>query len=280
MDDKHMPWISDRFVKNCIITSFLVCSILVGVFSYSQLTFAQPVFDRSDGSSVIEPMEGNVLWDQSDNASDTDIVSQDFIDVVFDTYDARAADDFLVPEGFLWTIETVKVFGTFDNVIPDAVQSLDVVFFRDEGGFPGEIVGGCNYTNILPEDINDPSFIINLPTRCILTSGTYWMSVRANMLFLPNGQWFWNENTVQTLSPFVWGNPGNGFGTGCLTFSYAQDECRADFPDLTFQLMGREQPFPQVPTLGTLGLAVFSIALGLLCVIYYRKTKKQQTVKG
>lgn len=83
-----MPWISDRFVKNCIITSFLVCSILVGVFSYSQLTFAQPVFDRSDGSSVIEPMEGNVLWDQSDNASDTDIVSQDFIDVIFDTFDA------------------------------------------------------------------------------------------------------------------------------------------------------------------------------------------------
>jgi len=275
-----MPWISDWFARDCLITSFLVCSIFVAVFCFSQPTFAvSPELERSNVSSVVVPIEDNVLWDHSDNASNTDIVSQDFIDVIFDTFDARAADDFLVPDGFLWSVETVKVVGIFD-VTPDPVQSLDVVFFRDEGGFPGEIVGGCNFNNILPEDINDPSFIINLPTRCILTPGTYWMSVRANMLFIPEGQWFWNENTVQTLSPFVWENPGNGFGTGCLTFSYAQAECDAFFPDLTFQLIGEKQPFPQVPTLGTLGIAILSIALGLLCVIYYRKTKKQQTVKG
>jgi len=106
------------------------------------------------------------------------------------------------------------------------------------------------------------------------------MSVRANMLFDPDGQWFWNERTVQTLSPFVWENPGDGFKTGCLTFSYAQAECDADFPDLLFQLMGEERPFPQVPALGTLGLIVLSVALGLVLVIYYRKTKKQQTLRG
>ena len=62
-----MPWISEWFAKNCIITSFLVCSIFVAVLCLSQLTFAQPDFDRSDGSSVIAPVEGNILWDQSDN---------------------------------------------------------------------------------------------------------------------------------------------------------------------------------------------------------------------
>jgi len=119
-------------------------------------------------------MEGNVLWDQSDNSSDADIVSQDFIDDgVFDVFDARAADDFLVPDGFLWSVETVKVFGTFDKDVPDVVQSLDVVFFADEGGFPGKLVRGCSYIDILPEDINDPSFIINLPSPCILIPGTY-----------------------------------------------------------------------------------------------------------
>jgi len=97
-----MPWISDRFAKNSAITSFLVCSIFVAVFCFSHLTFAQPVFEISNVSPVIIPIEDNVLWDQSDNASDTDIVSQDFIDVIFDTFDARAADDFLVPDGFLW----------------------------------------------------------------------------------------------------------------------------------------------------------------------------------
>jgi len=275
-----MPWISARIVKNCILTSFIVCSIFLGVLCFTPLTFAQPVFDRSDGSTVVEPMEIDVLWDQSDNESNTDIVSMDFIDVIFDTFDSRAADDFLVPDGFLWTVDTVKVFGTFDGAAPDSLQSLDVVFFRDEGGFPGEIVRGCDYVNILPVDIDDPSFLINLPTPCFLRPGTYWMSVRANMLFIPNGQWFWNENTVQTLSPFVWENPGNGFGTGCITFMYAQAECGADFPDLLFQLMGEEHPFPQVPALGTLGLAILSIALGLICVMYYRKTKKQRIVRG
>ncbi len=275
-----MPGISNGFTKNCINTSLMICSIFVAVFCFSHLTFAQPVFDRSDGSSVIVPMKGNILWEQTDNASDTDIVSQDFIDVIFDTFDSRAADDFLIPDGFLWKIETVKVFGTFDGAAPDSLQSLDVVFFTDEGGFPGELIDRCNYINILPVDINDPSFLINLTKPCILTPGTYWMSVRANMLFLPNGQWFWNENTVQTLNPFVWENPGDGFGTGCLNFSYAQAECDADFPDLTFQLMGEEQPYPVVPALGTLGLAILSIALGLLCIIYYRKTKKQETPIG
>lgn len=276
-----MRWIPELPEKNCINTSLLVCSIYIAIFCFSQLTFAvSPDLERSDGSSVIVPIEGNVLWDQSDNSSVSDIVSQDFIGGIFDIFDARAADDFLVPDGLLWSVETVKVFGTFDDIMPDVVQSLDVVFFADEGGFPGEIVRRCSYNNILPEDINDPSFIINLPTPCRLAQGTYWMSVRANMLFLPDGQWFWNERTVQTLSPFVWENPGDGFGTGCLTFSYAQAECEADFPDLMFQLIGEERPFALVPTLGTSGLAILSVALGLVGVIYYRKTKKQQTLRG
>ena len=278
-----MPRISERFVKDCIITSFLVCSIFFAVFCFSPLTLAAtPDMERLGASPVFAPVEGNILWDQSDNSSDTDIVSQDFIGGggIFDIYDASAADDFLVPDGFLWSVETIKVFGTFDNITPDAVQSLDVFFFADEGGFPGELVRGCIYKDIQPEDIDDPSFIINLPRPCILTQGTYWMSVRANMLFLPDGQWFWNERTVQTLSPFVWENPGDGFGTGCITFSYAQADCDAVFPDLTFQMIGEEKPFPQVPALGTLGLAVLSVALGLAWIVYYRKTKKQQTVRG
>jgi exosortase sorting signal-containing protein len=277
-----MPWISNRFVKNYVTTFLIVCTVFISVFCISPLTLAlTPDMERLGAPHAFAPMEGNILWDQSDNVSTSDIVSQDFIDGggIFDIYDARAADDFLVPDGFLWSVETVKVFGTFDNALPDVVQSLDVVFFADEGGFPGEVVSKCDYKNVLPEDINDPSFIINLPRPCILTPGTYWMSVRANMLFLPDGQWFWNERTAQTLSPFVWENPGNGFGTGCITFSHAQADCDADFPDLTFQVIGVERPFPAVPTLGTLGLAVLSAALGLAGIIYYRKTRKQQIVR-
>ncbi len=275
-----MQSISNWFTKNSMITSFIVCSIFLSVLCFTPLTFAQPVFDRSDGSTVVVPMNVDVLWDQSDNESDTDIVSQDFIDVIFDTFDARAADDFLVPDGYLWLIDTVKVFGTFDGAAPDAIQSLDVVFYRDEDGFPGPIVNSCNYLNILPLDIDDPSFLINLPSTCTLRPGTYWISVRANMLFNPHGQWFWNERTVQTLNPFVWENPGNGFGTGCISYRYAQAECGSDFPDLTFQLVGQEQVFPAVPALSTLGLIILSIAFGFILVTRYRKVNKLERMKN
>lgn len=271
----------DRFLESVISPSSQICTIFIVILSLSQLTFAMPAFDRSDGSTVVVPMEIDVLWDQTENTSDTDIVSQDFIDGgVFKIFDSRAGDDFLVPEGLLWTVESVKVFGTFDGAAPDSLQSLDVVFFNDKGGFPGEPITSCDYINIQPEDINDPSFLINLPTPCFLRPGTYWISVRANMLFLPNGQWFWNENTIQTLNPFVWENPGDGFGTGCITFSYAEADCDADFPDLSFQLIGEEQPFPQVPALGALGLAILSLALGLVWVIYYRKVKKSERINN
>ena len=98
------------------------------------------------------------------------------------------------------------------------------------------------------------------------------------MLFLPNGQWFWNERTVQNLNPFVWENPGNGFGTGCISYSYAVEDCGADFPDLTFQLVGEESPFPQVPTLNSVGLVILSLALGIFLIMYYRRLSKQNGI--
>lgn len=253
----------------CVFILFLSCAIF-----NPQIAVAQ-ILERSDGSTVVVPMNVNVLWDQSDNKSDTDIVSQDFIDLIFDTFDSRAGDDFLVPEGFGWSVESVKVFGTFDGAAPDTIQSLDVVFYRDEAELPGAIVSDCNYLNIQPVNINDPSFHINLPSPCSLRPGTYWMSVRANMLFLPNGQWFWNENTVQTLNPFAWENPGNGFGTGCISYSYAMAECGAEFPDLSFQLIGQKALFPQVPALNTIGLVLLSLALGILMMLHYRRQRKQ-----
>lgn len=222
-----------------------------------------------------------MLWDQSDNPSDTHVVSQDFVDgVPFDQFDTRAADDFLVPDGFLWLIDTVKVFGTFDGAAPNNLQSLDVDFYKDEGGLPGDLVPTCVFDNILPVDIDDPSFMINLPTTCKLRPGTYWMSVRANMLFNPDGQWFWNERAVQTLNPFVWENPGNGFNTGCTSYSYAIDGCGPKFPDLLFQLVGQEQLFPVVPALSTAGLIILSIAFGFMLAIYYRRVNRPERMKS
>ncbi|MFI5322704.1 MAG: hypothetical protein ACHQ6U_04050 [Thermodesulfobacteriota bacterium] len=148
------------------------------------------------------------MWDQGNNISDADISSQDFIDGAgaFDIYDSRAADDFLVPEDVFLRVRTFITYGAFDDIEPNLVQSLDIVFLSDRGGLPGDEIPECVYKDILPHDLNDPSFITDLPKPRVLLPGKYWVSVQANMLFLPNGQWFWFERTFQMLSPFVWEN--------------------------------------------------------------------------
>lgn len=256
-----------RQSKINLLKSFSILSAILAALTYSHVALAigpDMQLSAPPPAVIIEPED--VLWDQTADVSDTDITSQDFIDGggVFDIYDTRAADDFLVPDGFRWSIRTVRVLGMFDTT-PDPPQSLDVLFYWDDDGLPGEVIESCRFEKILPEDLLDPNFTINLPERrCNLRPGQYWMSVRANMLFLPNGQWFWNENTVQRLNPFVWENPGNGFGTGCTVFSPAQADCGAIFPDLSFQLIGEEQPFPAVPTLSRWGMFAVAAALGLV----------------
>ncbi len=242
-----------------------ICSLFNAVFFLSSGAFAiSPLMEDADTPPAVS-VPPDTLWDQSDNISSSDISSQDFTDGggAFDQYDSRAADDFLVPEGLYWVVNTVRVFGAFDDSTPDLINSVDVVFFADNEGLPGQLVTQCVYDDILPEDITVPIFLINLPHTCLLQPGIYWVSVRANIAFIQNGQWFWYERTVQTLSPFVWENPGDGFSTGCVSFTPAQDDCGADFPDLVFQIIGRELSIVRpIPTLNEWGMMAAAVILG------------------
>ena len=84
------------------------------------------------------------------------------------------------------------------------------------------------------------NFSIPLPTNLVLTSGTYWVSVQANMDFTPGGEWGWTDRTVTSNSPAVWQNPGGGFGTPCTTYGRRGATCGIDptAPDQIFQIVG------------------------------------------
>ena len=60
---------------------------------------------------------------------------------------------------------------------------------------------------------------LHRPVR--LEPGTYWLSVRANMSFSV-GQWGWEVVSQATGSVASWKNPGDGFGTGCTTYTDMQ----------------------------------------------------------
>ncbi|MCI0481787.1 MAG: IPTL-CTERM sorting domain-containing protein [Candidatus Dadabacteria bacterium] len=257
-----------------------ICLLFNAVFflSSSELAQSQLMEDTDTPPAVSVPPD--TLWNQTDNISSSDIASQDFTDGggSLDQYDSRAADDFLVPEGFFWIIDTVRVFGAFDDTTPDLIDSVDVDFYVDRDGLPGQLIAQCVYDDVLPDDLTNPEFTINLPHTCLLQPGIYWVSVRANIAFIQNGQWFWFERTVQTLSPFVWQNPGDGFSTGCIRFTPAQADCGADFPDLVFQIIGRESSIVRpIPTLSEWGMMAAAVILGFagLGAFYLRRKCSQ-----
>ncbi len=247
------------------------------VFLPTRSLAVSPLMEDIDTPPAVS-VPPDVLWDQTAGISSADISSQDFRDGggSFDHFDTRAADDFRVPEGFFWVIDNIRAFGAFDDTTPDLIDSLNIYFFADKDGLPGNEIARCVYQDILPEDITVPDFVIDLPFPCKLEPGLYWVSVQANIGFIQNGQWFWHENTVETLNPFVWENPGDGFGTGCVKFSPAQADCGADFPDLAFQLAGREVPVIRpIPTLSEWGMIAVAGALGLLGIGATALTRKK-----
>lgn len=268
-DLKHCP--------SLYLKIFIVCILLGAVsFVWSSENAAGQLMEDIDTPPFI-PLIPDVLWDQTAGISPADISSQNFTDGggAFDQFDTRAADDFLVPDGFVWIIDTVVVIGAFDGMSPDLIESLNVYFFTDGDGLPDKEIPECVYENILPEDITVPNFVIDLPEKCKLLPGLYWVSVQTNISFTVSGQWFWHENTVQRLSPFAWENPGDGFTTGCVKFSPAQADCGADEPDLSFQLAGREVPIIRpIPTLGEWGMVVTAVMLGFIAIAAFAVKKR------
>ncbi len=186
---------------------------------------------------------GGTLYDQTDDPAGVGFSSQIF-EPVDAAFDCRAADDFSVPaadEG--WNVGGVRVLGSYLNG-PGPAPLVDVEFFSDLGGLPAE-PAACSYLGLESGvDFTDDgagSFEIFLPTLCQLAPGDYWLSVRVQMDRAVGGQWLWSERSTQTGAEFLWENPGDGFGTGCLSWQ-AGSGCGAAAPDLLFALDGAPVP--------------------------------------
>jgi hypothetical protein len=154
-----------------------------------------------------------VLLDQIDATSPQSINSQNF-NPANDAFDATTADDFVVPAGETWRIESALVRG--NNTGTTAATSADVTIFADGGGAPGTPVFS---TVASATDYPRMQLTFTSPT---LTAGTYWLGVSAVLdpgASAPFSQWFWAENSEPFGSPAMYRNPGNGFNTGCVTFT-------------------------------------------------------------
>ena len=125
-----------------------------------------------------------ILYDQTDNPAANSTVSQNF-EAANDAFDNQGADDFVVPAGQTWTIQQVNVAGVyFNGSASGPAASVNVIFYANAGTLPGAAVAGGTYTAIpITGGAATGSFQIALPTSLVLTAGTYWVSVQANMDF-------------------------------------------------------------------------------------------------
>jgi hypothetical protein len=192
---------------------------------------------------------GGGLWNQYDNPATEPplgIGSQKF-EPAMAAFDDQAADDFVVdvppPPIFLY-ITGVRVMGEYSEAGGPA-SSFNVYFYRNDAGHvPGALI--ASFLN-RPYSGTPPDFTIQwTPMSIFPSSGTYWVSVQAVQNFNPNGQWFWHNRTVQTNAGAVWQNPGDGYGTGCITWN-RKNACMVDqvWPDQVFQILGfAEGPTP------------------------------------
>ncbi len=194
------------------------------------------VTGSSGGGNTLQAPNCTTL-SQYDNAATEPplgIGSQQF-EPAMAAFDDQAADDFVVVLDPLhvFYITEVRVMGEYSQGGGPA-SSFNVYLYRDAPGhLPGELIQALLNQ---PYTGTPPDFTIHL-TSGILDSGPYWISVQAVQNFNPNGQWFWHNRNVSTNYGAAWQNPGDGYGTGCVTWN-RKNACMPDqvSPDQVFSL--------------------------------------------
>jgi hypothetical protein len=182
-----------------------------------------------------------VLYDQYDNASLIGTFSVTFTDIP--PFNSDLADDFVVPAGQTWNVQSIDADGVYLG--PGPANSFNVFFYADNGGLPGtQVYSAVNQ----PFSVVGSTFTVALPSMAVLTEGTYWVEIQANMTFLPNGAWVWRDRTVQSNQGAAWQNPGGGFGV-CPTWTL-KTTCIpiTGGPDQVFRLNGTTGEGTPTPT--------------------------------
>jgi hypothetical protein len=174
-----------------------------------------------------------VLYDQFNNAGVNVTGSDSLLDLP--TFSSDLADDFVVPAGQAWAVQSIDVDGAY-FVGTGPATDWNVLFYVDNAGFPGGQVYNATHQ---PVQRNGRTFTINLPTPAILNPGTYWVEIQANMIYTTQGQWGWTNRTVTSNNAAVWRNPGGGLGS-CPTWGRRGANCGIDSPapDQVYRLNG------------------------------------------
>jgi hypothetical protein len=226
-----------------LVLLFLAIQVIPRALGQRQTLVPKPTLSNGvadSGAAGDKPAPAtplSILYDQYNNAA-TDVVvnSQEWEAPFFTSYTDELADDFVVPGGQSWSVETIDADGLYFSG-PGPAQNLNVRFYTDSAGLPGALVAsriGMSYVQA------GTTFTITLSPAVSLTPGIYWVSVQARQDFTPNGEWGWTGRTVQSNQGGAWQNPEGGWGVGCTSWG-RKTTClpvTQTGPDQLFRLLG------------------------------------------
>ena len=132
----------------------------------------------------------------------------------FPTFSADLADDFVVPGGQTWNVQSIDADGVYSTV-PGPATDWNVFIYTDNGGFPGAQV----YSTLnQPVTVSGTTFTVNLSPAAVLSRWHLLDRDPGQHDLRTQGEWGWTDRTVQSNYPAAWQNPGGGFGV-CPTWT-------------------------------------------------------------
>jgi hypothetical protein len=235
----RLSW-SFRLVTACLVVVLLPTSGSVLLPRGEQAALA-----ASAGPPHSPDAPSALLYDQTNNPSPSGWTTSSNYGSALSRFSSQAGDDFVVPSDIFWHITTVTFVGNYDGPTGSGVDSLLVQFYRDSGGgLPGNLIIGPTIPGGSIGGLDSGVFVVTISPALILGPGHFWVSAQANKACPGEScrQWVWDERTVKANSESVWQQPGNGYGSGCITWQPRITVCNqpngSTNPDLLFKLEG------------------------------------------
>ncbi len=150
------------------------------------------------------------------------MAAQDF-EAANDGLDCFGADDFLIPPGEMWKIDSIIFYGTYSATASVLEAGIVVKIYENNAGAFGTLVFSDSINSDV--DVNGDAWLTPdwSDDPPILDAGSYWIVAQARKDFIvptgTGGQWYWTRDSNLTGEPAMWTNPNNGFGTGCSTWA-------------------------------------------------------------
>lgn len=178
------------------------------------------------------------LFDQTQNATTAGLVAQDF-ENLYNGNDCRIADDFDVPSGETWYIDSVTIYGFYNVTNPDSA-GMNITIYENNNG----AIGSSVYANVFQVNLDqdgDGAITAFWNTPLQLSAGSYWLAASARKNYLSDqGVWYWYLDNGGYGEEAMWENPGGSWSAGCTSWTDITDNScvNVQYPDVVFDIYG------------------------------------------